>query len=356
MRSGRTGVPEVTQADVFDSDTATAQTISRMCELIAESCDDPLMQRVAQEAVRSFGRPDDPRAIAWGVWWAVKHMMGFVQDSPALARMFGPHDALELLISPAAMIRCRKMEGDCDDFTMMACAMLRCCGVPFEILTVAANPNTPDYSHVFPRAVMPDGTRITMDVSHGKYPGWEVPKNRQFRVQAWDESGNPMIENRARATWDGLHGYEAQGYFGLGCDCSQLDDSGNCLDPESCSTPAIPTAPPPLVTSPTTTQNDLCTINPSLCTQLQTGVAPSTASPVAQTLASLAATWSKIAGQAINPSTTICNSAGVCTTGPANAASTVAAASAIGGIPTSYLLLGGGLALGLILLMSAGKR
>jgi hypothetical protein len=387
MRAGATGQPEVSQADVNDSDQATAQTIARMADLIRESCADPLMQQVAANAWRTWGGgATDPRGIAWGCWWACKHMMVFVQDAPALARMFGPHDALELLVSPAAMIRCRQMEGDCDDFTMMVCALLACLGVPFEILTVAASPQDPSrFSHVYARAVMTDGSRISMDASHGKYPGWEVPKQRQFRVQVWNETGEP-IDNQAKATWDGLHGYVTEppmqafrgfGHLrGLGCDCSQSDENGDCLDPEPCSTdtgsttvtstPIVTTPVTTPVTSGTTCESSYQSDCPAGATWIPatnpfTGGAAVNAAgqyvgangqPVSQGQAAVASVVNSLAtlfGQ--ETTTTVCNSSGVCTTGPANSASTVAAASATG-INSSWLLLGG-LALGAILLVSA---
>ena len=362
MRYGPTQSPEITQADITDSDVATAQTISRMCELIKESCADPLFQSVAQRAATSF-----PGGTASSIWWAVKHMMRFVQDSPAIARMFGPHDALELLVSPAAMIRCRKMEGDCDDFTMMACAMLQCCGVPFEIVTVAANPRDPQtFSHVYGRAVL--NGRFTMDCSHGKYPGWEVPRERQYRVQVWNEAGEP-IENQARS-FNGLHGYQAEatgfpfnGFNGLG-DCIDYDELGDCLDSTGgtgIDTTTTSTTPVDTSTVGTSTTSSMCpSSDPStqaLCNLLQGGTGSSSSSSntaLDNVLASLATTWSKIAGQSINPTVTTCNSAGVCTSAPAGSAAASVLASSVGGIPTSYLLIGGVVLVGILLL--SGKK
>lgn len=399
MRAGSTGIPDVSQADVFDSDVSTAQTIAKMVLLIRESCGDPLMQQVSMRAVQSFG-PLAPggdagdraaRSVAWGVWWAVKHMMKFVQDSPAITKMFGPNDALELLISPAVMIRSRQMEGDCDDYTMMICAMLDCCGVPWEICTVAASIEDPSrYSHVYPRAALPDGTRIVLDASHGKYPGWEVPKSRQFRLQVWDENGN-AISNDARSQWDGLHGYENRrpGMGAIGC--LDYDEDGNCIDDDSGDTTlTIPTTPAAPVTCgagyvnfggvciPAVTNQPVSSTPPSgttfgpigssygcapgyvvadnsgTCAPASSVSSSGAVSPLDSVLANLATTWSKIAGQTIAPQTTVCNSAGVCTTGPANSASTVAAANALG-IPSSYLMIGA-LAVGVLIFISVMKK
>jgi hypothetical protein len=385
MRAGATGRPEVSQADIADSDISTAQTVSRMIELIKESCSDLLMQGVAQNAWMSWARhSNDPRMIAWGCWWACKHMMTFVQDAPAVARMFGPHDALELLVSPAAMIRCRQMEGDCDDFTMMICAMLGCLGVPFEIVTVAASPEDPSrYSHVFPRAVMPDGTRIALDASHGKYPGWQVPKNRQFRVQVYDSEGNP-IEDQARATWDGLHGYVAevpmQAFRGFGHlrgigDCDEGGDdscddgttsttvtSGAGSSSSSLPTTSLSTTSPSLPSTSTcesSYQSDcpagstwIPATNPftgGAAVNAQGQYVNAQGQPVSQGAAAVASIVSSLANAfGAATTTTVCNSAGVCTTAPAGSQSAIAAAGAI----NSTYLVWGGLAIAAIVIVA----
>lgn len=375
MRAGVTGMPEVSQADVVDSDNATAQTIARMVDLIKESCGDPLFQRVAQSSLTWSGGSGDARSIAAGCWWAVKHMMRFVQDSGALYLLVGPHDALELLVSPAAMVRARQMQGDCDDFTMMVCAMLQCLGVPFEILTVAASPQDPSrFSHVYARAVMPDGSRIPLDASHGKYPGWEVPKSRQFRLQVWDMDGNAVSDD-ARSTWDGLHGYVEQpalesfrgfGHLGACGDCLAYDENEDCTsyDTTGCDSSPVTTTPititsgdPIVTTLPVAGTGSTCESSyQSECpagstwipaTNPFTGGAAVNAAgqyvgangqPVSSAAAAVASIIGSI-GKAFGAATTttICNSAGVCTTAPAGSNPTVAAT----GIPTSWLLVGG---------------
>jgi hypothetical protein len=379
MRAGRTGRPDVSQADVHDSDLSTAQTISRMVELIRESCADPLMVSVSRSAAANFARlapasiaRSADAAAAWSIWWAVKHMMKFVQDNLALTRMFGPNDALELLISPAAMIRSRQMEGDCDDYTMMVCAMLECCGVPWEICTVAASVEDPSrYSHVYPRAVLSDGSRMVLDASHGKYPGWEVPQERQFRLQVWDGSGD-AIPNDARSKWDGLHGYENRrrgiGFAGLGDDDDSGDDSGTDTSILNLpiTSPTLPlstvTYTPPSPGTPNSCESTYQSDCPAGSTWIPAtnpftgGAAVNAAgqyvgangqplSGGASALASVLNSAASLFGMATT--TTVCNANGVCTTGPANAASTVAAANATG-INSSWLMIGGLVIVGLL--------
>lgn len=234
MRAGSNGGPFVMQADVSNSDNATTQTIEQMCILIKESITDPLTQSVAQWACGSWGEgSNDPRSIAWSCWWYAKHAIKFVLDEPAVRSMLGPSNTLEFLVSPALMLRSRKMQGDCDDFTMMICALLGCRGLGYEILTVAASPREPQtFSHVYCRAILPDGSRIPLDASHGKYPGWQVPSAHVSRLQAWDADGNPVADEGSN-NWSGLQGY---GYEGLG-------DAATLAAPATVS--PIPIAPNP---------------------------------------------------------------------------------------------------------------
>jgi hypothetical protein len=45
---------------------------------------------------------------------------------------------------------------------------------------------------VFPRVHLADNFALPMDASHGRYPGWSVPRRDIQRMQVWDMSGNPV--------------------------------------------------------------------------------------------------------------------------------------------------------------------
>lgn len=210
-----------------------------MCEHIRRSSRDPVLARVAVQAVRQHrggplyvGRPidlRDPRIVAESCYWFAKHHMRFVLHDEMIRVMFGEHDQMQLLISPALLIRMRKMEGDCAIYTMLIAAMLQSQGVPFEIVTVAVDPSQPGvFSHVYPRVVLPQG-RMPLDASHGDYPGWEVPVQRQSKRQVWSESGSPISDQASR--WSGLHGYamaRRQGLGACGVDPLSGESWGDC--------------------------------------------------------------------------------------------------------------------------------
>lgn len=209
-----------------DTDTATKQTVGKMCEYRRTAGSDPVVKRWAENAHRVFGlNSNDPRAKAWGAFWQVKHSVKFASDEPRLFQV-GEPAALDLLIAPAVLVRQPEPKGDCDDFTMLLQTLLDQLGIESYTVTVASDPQDPSrWSHVFCVAKLPDGTLCAMDASHGDYPGWMVPREHIYRWQGWDSAGNavnlPMPEKH------GLHGYiptgQRRGMRGL----------GQCVDPES---------------------------------------------------------------------------------------------------------------------------
>lgn len=212
------------QGDLFDSDNATAQTIRIMVnEHIRPAAQDPAVRAAALWACEAFrggpgyqGPVDSPEAMAYSLWWYAKHKLKFLYHEAAIRQLLGERDQLQLLISPSIIVRADAPEGDCAVYTLLLCALLKSLGLGYEIVTTASDPHRPhDFSHVFPRVVLPDGSRITLDASHGKYPGWEVPKAHQLRRQVWNEAGRAIADKVSR--YDGLHNY-----IGLGADVTDL--------------------------------------------------------------------------------------------------------------------------------------
>jgi len=222
------------QASIDDSDLATQQTIERMTQHIRDCANDPAVIAAAQNALATFGAGGPGRRnAAWAVWWSIKHALTFVEDDQLLRGLTPDPPELELLVSPSVMVRAQGPRGDCDDFTMLLCCFLEVLGCPWEIVTVAVDPNEPErWSHVYAVAVLEDGSRMALDASHGSYPGWEVPSEHVMRYQAWDRSGQPVARRPAAK---GLHGYRpriarfGRGVRGLGQVCIEYDDSGACL-------------------------------------------------------------------------------------------------------------------------------
>jgi hypothetical protein len=361
------------QADLEDSDRATAQTIQLMREQIDRASKDPVLCAAARDAVRRFrGGPlyvragvnpwTSPQAIAESAWWWVKHALRFVHHNGLIQVWFNERDQLQLLISPDLLLRMKDPRGDCAIYTMLECAMLKCFGIGYELVTAAVTPGSPDYDHVWGRAVL-GNRRLNLDASHGSYPGWQVPFEHRNRTQVWDEHGNPIEDVAPRGR--GLHGYQALArpntpilpkrlalvpgvgfgsYIrrrGLGQNGSVdtivdpatgnvYDTSGNLLSGTVSLPSAFGPVPTPAPTAPT---------GPSAASTLENALAQS--SP------GLLAAWTKIAGNVIAPQVQLqTGPGGTSYSAPAGSA---AAAAGIPGIPAfgnigsmlPLLLLGG---------------
>ena len=262
-----------------DSDSATSQTVSLMCRYIRESSDDPAIRAAAGWAHEHFGgNSADPAMQAWAVFWFVKHQVRFVVDEAPMFRL-GEANQQDLLISPAVLIRMKDPQEDCDGFTMLVCALLKCLGIPFCIATIACSPDDPGrWSHVFPLAMLKAGP-LPLDASHGSGPGWMVPAAHTFRWQCWDENGNPVGVGRPRR--HSLNGWVRPGAsYGLGQDLgddlisAENDVSGDFTNLENAigSNPdilssALPTgATPAAATTPSNTGFNLASFFSGLAT------------------------------------------------------------------------------------------
>lgn len=329
------------QGDLSNPDRATAQTIAVMCDQIQQSAQDPAVQRAAQDAVRRFrGGPlyvkaginatENLGAIAESCWWAAKAALKFEHHEDRIYIWFKEQNQLQLLISPSILVRFAS-KGDCAIYTGLICAFLQALNQPYEIVTAAVDPRQPGvFGHVYPRAVMPDGTRIALDASHGSYPGWEVPAYHVIRKQVWDQDGNPISDYGPK--FMGLHVYYARGFppglsglRGLRRGLGQ-GDTVTALDPSVIDTSNIP------ITNPAGGYP-----------------VPSTSGGGfnwGSTIGNLLSAWTKIGGQVIAPQTTVIRGPGGQTYiqtpagSPTGAASLAATAS---GIPIWVWAIGGGL-------------
>ena len=224
----------------LDPDVATAETIEVMKRHIANSQRDPALFDACKKALAlcGLGASIEEKCEAIFAW--IKSRVAFKGDDALIQSLFNERDQLELLISPSVLLRMERAQGDCDDFTMLCCAMMQLCGIGCEIVTLAADPNDPTrFSHVYCEAVTPEG-RIPMDTSHGTRAGWHVPLERQFRRQEWPVAGAQPKR------WAGLHGYvpRHRRRRGMGTDAGSFgidtggDTGGTFVDPGLATPPA----------------------------------------------------------------------------------------------------------------------
>jgi len=269
----RQRAPRVMLSD--DPNIATQQTVEEMVRQIRQAARDPLVQQCAVNAVRAFqggpawwGARFDPfssaQCMADSCWWWCKHYLRFVHHGSMFeawsADLGDPRTKLQLLIAPDVLVRMKRMEGDCAIYTMMLCAMLASLGIQFEIVTLAVDQMQPEiFSHVFARAVLPDGRRESLDASHGDYPGWQVPARDIHREWTFDESGRRV----GAARFQGLHAYRRRpGRRGMGG--TVCDDSG-CYDDQTGEVAVMPSSgiTPPVDSTTWTTLPSGATYVPS---------------------------------------------------------------------------------------------
>lgn len=355
------------QASATDTDLATAQTVAAMVGHVWDSARDPLVQRLAgmirhRWAGAGLGCRRSPADLAAAVWWWVKHSVRFAHDDVLLRRLLNESDQLELLIAPAVIVRQFGREGDCDDFTMLVCSFLAALGVPWEIVTVAVDPIEPGrFSHVYARAVLPDGGRLPLDASHGDFPGWEVPRSDVMRIRVWDDQGRPM----PGAGFGGLRGYvrtrpgRALGAVirrrGLGLCASGIDDeTGEACGPDVWVN--APVAPVPAGSSTTTLTNPWWqTPAPSSggggSTPAVSVSTPAGGSGWDKTLQNLLQSWTAIGSKVIAPTTTVTTKTGSISIPGAQGGAVFGTSSLLGaGISTTTILVIGAAIVGVMML------
>jgi hypothetical protein len=180
-----------------DPDGQVAAMIGDMRQLAIADHQHPLIQQDAAQALMEGN--GDPIS---GVYWFVKRRLTFRQDEEQAAQLppsFIGRDIIEVLIRPVdASLLLRKgmdMPEDCDGFSTYAASLLLALGVPCNFCTVAVDQEDPGrYSHVYLIAYpnSDPSLSVPLDISHGKYPGWECPNPYDKRTE-WAVSSGPGL-------------------------------------------------------------------------------------------------------------------------------------------------------------------
>lgn len=115
------------------------------------------------------------------IWRSIRECCTFQLDPTTSAPLsWHPDPIVEVLIRPRHMVQWRR--GDCDDFSMLAAALLLTAGIRCAYCTIAADPSAPHlFSHVYVIAY-PGGKEVAVDASHGPHCGWQA---RGTRKQVW---------------------------------------------------------------------------------------------------------------------------------------------------------------------------
>jgi len=170
-----------------NADSQVESTIGLMRRYTAEDALTADIQRDAMLAVQASPGLSPEEAV---FWW-VRNQIRFVEDDYT-TRQFQSRTVepvVEALIRPrdmATLILQGRAQGDCDDFAMYTAALLMALTIPVAFVTVAGNPQSTDYSHVYVAAYTGRG-RVALDTSHGPAPGWEYQSDTimPVRIQEW---------------------------------------------------------------------------------------------------------------------------------------------------------------------------
>jgi hypothetical protein len=163
---------------LLSGDAGVAQTIGVMRQIVDDAVKDPAVNGAAIQFVRgvtdSFSRDQKAQAI----YAAVANRWLYVEDPVG---PFGPKET----VRPVRLLL-QTFAGDCDDATILICALCGTIGIPCRIVTIAADPSSPrEFSHVYPEAEIAPGRFVAMDVAR---PGsaYGVPPPRYYRKRVWD--------------------------------------------------------------------------------------------------------------------------------------------------------------------------
>jgi hypothetical protein len=155
-----------------------------MAQMARDAAHGPIISSAVDEAIAGLGNDANDQQLVSRVFYWVKSRVRFKTDEEILQNQMGMSPESELLIAPDALLTMPNAAGDCDDFSTLIAAMLINLGFPVYFCTIAANGKYPDeFSHVYIKVQMSDGTLFPIDCSHGMYPGWETGQN--YLEQLW---------------------------------------------------------------------------------------------------------------------------------------------------------------------------
>ena len=157
------------------SAAATRQTIDLMKGLVWGSVGFPIIHRAASQVRSMANAQGELLSSALHRWTRMN--VNYVPDEMLVEQ---GAEGRELLIAPNVLLAMNPAEGDCDDFSMVAAAIAASLGMAVKFVAVALEANNPErFSHIYIQVldrVGPNGEKdwITLDCSHGIWPGWEV--------------------------------------------------------------------------------------------------------------------------------------------------------------------------------------
>ena len=193
------------RAPLHSGDRGTAQTIRLMRQLVDRALTDPGFVRFAIDLVRTAAAFDAAGELAAIFSW-VHQNVRYTMDPVSKEKLYPPQELLKI------------RAGDCDDISMLIGALALAVGYPARVVTVAADPGSPEeFTHVYTEVEAPPGSGrwMALDAARPNAYMGRQPES-YFRKRAWS------LTDETQQDIKGLSGYCSMD--GLG------DDGGDGFD------------------------------------------------------------------------------------------------------------------------------
>jgi hypothetical protein len=194
------GMGLLARQNLAGGDHGTYQTIQVMRRLIEQAQSDPEFIRFAVDLVRDLPAHDELSEVS-RIYEFVHSRIRYTKDPVTKEKLYPP---MELL---------RIGAGDCDDTSMLICALANALGYNARLITVSANSDAPnEFSHVYPEVEVPTGSGnwVPLDVAR---PGAQLGLAPEvyFRKRAWSTTDSSYTDLEGYGQPRGLAGYTRLG-------------------------------------------------------------------------------------------------------------------------------------------------
>jgi hypothetical protein len=194
---------------MLSDEVETAQTVAFMDELAEADAAHRLIIEATHKALSDAGLSLEaaPLDKTIAIYWFLKRTIRYV-PTPGTSPLVD-----QTLIPPATLLAMPDPEGDCPQFSMLACAMLRVCCIASYFKTIAADDQYPEtYTHIYNVVDVGHGGLLPFDSSNGPAPGAEFARPGKTRV--WPQLRAVTCAPRSTAPREGKTMQHTRSYPG----------------------------------------------------------------------------------------------------------------------------------------------
>lgn len=183
----------------------TLQAITLMQQLANRDVHSPAVRAAAIAVIGDVGDHATPKEIADSIFRFVKLRVTYEHEADMRTPFadFAHYLYDQTLIAPSALLAMPCPEGDCVDFSMLTASLCTLFRLPTAYKTIAADPQSAAYSHVYVVVQLAPGRFYPLDTSNGPEPGAEFMLPAGKKSKLWpnpaDLQRRPMIHKRYRS-------------------------------------------------------------------------------------------------------------------------------------------------------------